>query len=101
MGMWEIMKDHGATRIIEAWQDDVPKGKQTDFFRATKAESGEAVVFSFVEWSSREACDGSHEKMMQDARMKQFMEENPEIGRAHVCTQVTNTHTVCRLLIEQ
>src|SRR3546814_342677 len=57
MGMWEIMKDHGATRIIEAWQDDVPKGKQTDFFRATKAESGEAVVFTFVEWSSREACE--------------------------------------------
>src|SRR3546814_10698647 len=54
MGMWEIMKDHGATRIIEAWQDDVPKGKQTDFFRATKAESGEAVVFSFVEWRSEE-----------------------------------------------
>src|SRR3546814_11945990 len=72
-----IMKDHGATRINEAWQDDVPKGKQTDFIRATKAESGEAVVFSFVEWSSRDASDGSQEEMMKDARQNQIKEENP------------------------
>src|SRR3546814_3274554 len=25
----------------------------------------------------------------------------PEIGRAHVCTPVTNAHLVCRLLLEQ
>ena len=49
LGMWEIMRDYGATHIIEAWRDDVPKGKQTDFFRAAKAEPGEIVVFSFVE----------------------------------------------------
>jgi uncharacterized protein YbaA (DUF1428 family) len=76
--MWEIMKDYGATRVIEAWQDDVPHGKQTDFFRAVKAEDGEIVVFSFVEWQSREACDGAHDKMMQDERMKQFMGDNPD-----------------------
>lgn len=78
LGMWEIMKDYGATRVIEAWQQDVPHGKQTDFFRAVKAEEGEIVVFSFVEWESREACDGAHDKMMQDERMKQFMIENPD-----------------------
>ena len=79
MGMWEIMKDYGARRVIEAWQDDVPPGKQTDFFRSVKAESGEIVVFSFVEWSSREACDAAHDKMMQDERMKKFMDENPDV----------------------
>jgi uncharacterized protein YbaA (DUF1428 family) len=78
-GMWDIMKDYGAMRIVEAWQDDVSRGEQTDFFRAVKAEPGEIVVFSFVEWSSREDCDSSHEKMMQDERMKSFMEENPDI----------------------
>src|SRR3546814_1030508 len=25
---------------------------------------------------------------------------NPEIGRAHVCTPVTNAHLVCRLLLD-
>src|SRR3546814_1274213 len=26
---------------------------------------------------------------------------NPQIGRAHVCTPVTNAHIVCRLLLEK
>lgn len=77
--MWEIMKDYGAQRVVEAWQDDVPEGKQTDFFRSVKAEPGEIVVFSFIEWSSREVCDAAHEKMMQDDRMKSFMSENPDV----------------------
>ncbi|MBV1688082.1 DUF1428 domain-containing protein [Novosphingobium sp. G106] len=72
IGMWEIMKDYGARRVIEAWQDDVSHGKQTDFFRSVKAEDGEIVVFSFIEWESREVCDGAHDKMMQDQRMKDF-----------------------------
>lgn len=75
--MWDIMKDYGARRVVEAWQDDVPHGGQTDFFRAVKAEPGEIVVFSLIEWPSREVCDGSHEKMMQDERMKKFMEQDP------------------------
>lgn len=72
LDMWDIMKDYGARRVIEAWQDNVPHGKQTDFFRAVKAEDGEIVVFSLIEWESREVCDGAHDKMMQDERMKQF-----------------------------
>lgn len=78
LAMWDIMKDYGATRVIEAWQQDVPRGQHTDFFRAVKAEDGEVVVFSFVEWASKQVCDKSHETMMQDERMKQFMGENPD-----------------------
>jgi len=78
LAMWDIMKDYGAKRVVEAWQDDVPHGKQTDFFRSVKAEDGEIVVFSFIEWESREVCDASHEKMMQDERMKTFMGDNPD-----------------------
>src|SRR3546814_9176550 len=29
------------------------------------------------------------------------MEKRLQIGRAHVCTRVTNAHLVCRLLLEQ
>ena len=72
LDMWGIMKDYGAIRLVEAWQQNVPHGQQTDFFRAVKAEAGEIVVFSFIEWESREICDAAHEKMMQDERMKQF-----------------------------
>src|SRR3546814_5396819 len=31
----------------------------------------------------------------------QFVEGSTEIGRAHVCTPVTNAHIECRLLLEQ
>jgi uncharacterized protein YbaA (DUF1428 family) len=79
LAMWDIMKDYGAKRVVEAWQDDVPAGKQTDFFRSVKAGPGEIVVFSFIEWASRETCDAAHEKMMQDERMEKFMSDNPEV----------------------
>src|SRR5690606_5537880 len=36
-----IFKEYGATRIVEAWGDDVPEGKQTDHRRAVKAEGDE------------------------------------------------------------
>src|SRR3546814_3139429 len=35
-----------------------------------------------------------------DAQINGFM-QNDEIGRAHVCTPVTNAHLVCRLLLEK
>jgi uncharacterized protein YbaA (DUF1428 family) len=63
---WETFRGYGALRIVEAWQADVPQGKQTDFFRSVKAEPGEKVVFSFVEWPSREVCDAASEKMQAE-----------------------------------
>ena len=67
---WPWFQEYGALRLIEAWQDDVPTGKQTDFFRAVKAEPGESVVFAFMEWPSREVCDEAAVKMQADERMK-------------------------------
>jgi uncharacterized protein YbaA (DUF1428 family) len=55
--VWQSFKENGALRVVEAWGDDVPDGKQTDFRRSVKAEGGERIVFSFVEWPSREVCD--------------------------------------------
>ena len=65
-----IFREHGATRVLEAWGDDVSRGKVTDFFRAVNAEDGENVVFSWVEWPSKEARAAGWEKIMADDRMK-------------------------------
>jgi uncharacterized protein YbaA (DUF1428 family) len=61
---------HGAHRLVEAWGDDVPDGKITDFRRAVKAEDGENVVFSFIEWPDKATRDAAWAKMMGDPAMQ-------------------------------
>lgn len=65
-----IFREHGATRVVEAWGDDVREGKVTDFRRAVKAEDGENVVFSWIEWPSKEVRIEGWKKVMDDPRMK-------------------------------
>lgn len=65
-----VFREYGATRVVEAWGDDVPDGKVTDYKRATKARDGETVVFSWVEWPSKDARNAAWPKIMEDERMK-------------------------------
>lgn len=65
-----IFQEYGATRVVETWGDDLPDGKVTDFKMAVKAETGEAIVFSFIEWPSKAARDTGWKKVMEDPRMQ-------------------------------
>jgi uncharacterized protein YbaA (DUF1428 family) len=64
--MAKVFREHGATRVVEAFSDDVPHGKVTDFYRAVKAEDGEGVVFSFIEWPDKAARDQAWARIMAD-----------------------------------
>ncbi|MDE8651968.1 DUF1428 domain-containing protein [Novosphingobium album (ex Liu et al. 2023)] len=66
---WPMFEGYGAIRVIEAWGDDVPAGKITDFARSVEAGEEENVVFSYIEWPSREVCDAAAEKMQSDESM--------------------------------
>ena len=68
--MAKVFRQHGATRVLEALSDDVPRGKVTDFYRAVKAEDGEQVVFSFIEWPDKETRDQAWQKIMADESLK-------------------------------
>jgi len=65
-----VFREHGATRLVECWGDDVPAGEVTDFRGAVKAEEGEVVVFAWIEWPSKEIRNAGMEKVMGDPRMQ-------------------------------
>jgi uncharacterized protein YbaA (DUF1428 family) len=68
--MAKVFRQHGATRVIEAFGDDVPKGEVTDFYRAVKAEEGEGVVYSFIEWPDKATRDEAWKAIMSDESLK-------------------------------
>jgi uncharacterized protein YbaA (DUF1428 family) len=64
-----ILKEYGATRVVEAWGDDVPDGKITDYKGAVKATGDEKVVYAWVEWPSKQVRDEGWKKIIADPRM--------------------------------
>ena len=65
-----LFKELGVTRMVECWGDDVPEGQVTDFRRAVQAKEGEVIVFSWLEYPSKEVRDAANQKMMTDPRMQ-------------------------------
>ena len=68
--MAKVFRENGASRVIEAFSNDVSHGKVTDFYRAVKAEDGEGVVFSFIEWPDKQTRDDAWAKIMADESLR-------------------------------
>lgn len=68
---WPMFQRAGAIRMVENWGEDVPRGKQTDFYRATDAKDGEVPLFSWIEWPDRATADAAW------ARMEEEMKDSP------------------------
>jgi uncharacterized protein YbaA (DUF1428 family) len=67
--MSEVFVEYGATRVVDAWGDDVPNGEVTDFTRAVDKHDDERVVYAWIEWPSKEIRDSAWPKAMADARV--------------------------------
>ncbi len=70
----------GATRLVENWGDDVPDGQLTDFRKSVQAREDETVVFSWIEYPSKEVRDGVNAAMMEDQGF-QSMDAMPFDGK--------------------
>jgi uncharacterized protein YbaA (DUF1428 family) len=82
--MSALFREHGATRVVHGWGDDIPDGKITDFKRAVKANDGETVMYGWVEWASKEVRDKAWGKMMADPRMQPGHAKPPFDGQRMV-----------------
>jgi len=64
-----LFKEVGATSVTEAWGDDVPEGKITDYRRAVQATADETVAIGWIVWPDKATRDAGWEKLMKDERM--------------------------------
>lgn len=76
-----VFKEHGALKVVECWEDDVPEGKLTSFPMAVKRKDDEAVVFSWILWPSRNVRDEGMKKVMADQRLQPDKNAMPFDGK--------------------
>lgn len=77
----KVFREYGAIRVVEAWGDDVPDGKVTDYKRAVKAGQGESIVYSWVEWPDKATRVEGWKKVMEDPRMQPGQGDMPFDGK--------------------
>jgi uncharacterized protein YbaA (DUF1428 family) len=66
-----VFKQVGATRVVDGWGSDVPRGERTDLYRAVDAADGETVVFGWIEWPDKAARDAGWARVMAENLMPQ------------------------------
>jgi len=76
-----VFKEHGATKVVECWGDDVPDGNLTSFPMAVKKNADETVVFSWTIWPDKAARDTGWNKIMADPRMQPDVNPMPFDGK--------------------
>jgi uncharacterized protein YbaA (DUF1428 family) len=79
-----VVREHGALRVVECWQDDGGAGAESyhgetargaagdyaTFRAAAGAGEGETVVLSWIEWPDRASRDAGMAKVTADPRMQ-------------------------------
>lgn len=86
----QVVKEHGALRVVECWLDEsgpdassyhaeearVDSSAYPTFAKAADARDGETVVMSFIEWPDKATRDAGMAKVTSDPRM-QFQDMPP------------------------
>ena len=67
-----VMKENGVLSYCEAMANDVPRGKQTDFYRAVQAKDNETVIAAFLRWPDKATRDKAWDVAMKDPRLSEM-----------------------------
>jgi uncharacterized protein YbaA (DUF1428 family) len=62
----DIFRRYGCIEVLDGWEDAVPKGSRTDFFRAVEARPDEKIVVSCQLWPDRETLAAAEAQMHAD-----------------------------------
>lgn len=76
----ELFQGLGATRLVEAWGDDVPDGKLNDLKQAVALKDDETVLFSWLEYPDKATRDAANERLMNDPSATEKMQDMPFDG---------------------
>jgi uncharacterized protein YbaA (DUF1428 family) len=71
------LRECGVRRQLEAWGNDIPEGKLTDFRKAVDAQPGENAVFAWFEYPNRQARDEANQAMMSNPQMAEMGSDVP------------------------
>ena len=75
-----LWKEHGALEYVECVAEDVKVGEVTSFPQSVKLEDDETVVFAWITFESRQHRDDVNAKVMDDDRMKAYMESDEQVA---------------------
>lgn len=77
----KAFKRAGALSLHECWGDYIPDGKLNSMKSAVLLEEGETVVFSWIVWPSKEACEAGMQQIMNDPDMSSDRNPMPFDGK--------------------
>jgi uncharacterized protein YbaA (DUF1428 family) len=66
-----FFREYGCLEVVEALEDFVPDGQQTDFRKAVAAKPGEKIVFTWQIWPDKASFTEAEARMHEDPRMNQ------------------------------
>lgn len=80
----DLFRNLGATRMVEAWGDDVPDGKVNDLKKSVQLKPDETVLFSWIEYPDAATGKAAGEKMANDPNTAEMMKDMPFDARRMV-----------------
>lgn len=64
-----ILRDFGCIEVVEAVGDALPVGRNTDFFKAVKAEAGETIVLAWKLWPDKASLEAGEAALHASGRL--------------------------------